>query len=159
AAELAAARAPEGDPLALVARAEIALKKGRDAEALAYLAHARRAAPQLALPRVRAALVLLDNGDPKGAAEELLGLDDPASLTRRGACFRAAGDAPGALAAYQAALGRDADRPEALFDLALLYRDALQKPALALETFRRYLAVEGRALKRTEEANAAMRDL
>lgn len=159
AAALILARAPDSEPLVLYARAEREAALGHDGDALVLLERARKLSPRSAGPRVRAAQILLDNADGKGAAEALAGLDDPASLTLRGVALRVAGDLAGAQSSYEAALARDADRPETLFDLALLYRDGLRKPALALETFRRYLAVEGRSLRRADEAKAAVKDL
>lgn len=108
--------------------------------------------------------VLLRAGDYAGAAAQYRAVieRDPDALDARvalGICLRGLGQYPAAEREYQAVLERAPSHPAALFNLAILRAEFLDRRADAVELFRRFLEVAPSGLAERSVAERYLREL
>jgi len=116
---------------------------GDDAAAIASLTKASDLTSEDARPAEILAHVLIDSGNPQGAHQVLSGVQSPSAttLTLMALAAHKAGSSDLARSYLGRALQLDENYPPALYDLALLCRDAYATPREALAYYKRFQAV------------------
>lgn len=142
----------------------VALRRRRDQEAFAHFDQAAKLDPASTVAKRNKAVVYLDCGDYARAAEELKQVtrSDPSDIdawVALGVAERGRGNLEAAARAYDKALDLDADTPDALYDLAVLYMDFEKKPGRARERLEQFLKAAPSAHPKKADAEARLKEL